>query len=264
METTMQTEREYWARINKAIDFIEENLEKPLVIADVAEASSFSKFHFHRIFHGMLGETPFQFLTRVRLEKAAFMLLAKPNYSFSEIAVDCGFSGLSVFSRNFKKHFGISATAYRNSKNGQMDSNFRKSDARAIAYFCSSSQTLKWKTEMETNQGVEVKVLPTMTVAYVRHVGPYKGDAVLFERLYGKLTAWAEPRGLMVLPGVKTLTMAHDDPNVTPEEKQRISACLVVPEDTKVEGEIGKMKIEGGSYAVGRFVVAPDEFEKAW
>ncbi|BDD08250.1 AraC family transcriptional regulator [Fulvitalea axinellae] len=263
-------EEEYRFRINKAIDFIEENLERPLDIESLAEVANFSKFHFHRIFQGMLGETPFQFLSRVRLQKAAFYLTNRPEMPVTEIAERCGFSDLSVFSRNFGKFFGQPPTAYRqdwpaNSKISQTDGKKQQAVFKAKAYFCTSSMTMKWKSDMEQNKGVEVKTLPEMTVAYVRHIGPYKGDHQLFKRLMDKLMAWAIPRKVMENPGFKVLFVYHDDPNVTEEDHLRTSVCVTVPQDTAVGGEIGKMTVPGGEYAVGHFELgAPEEFQQAW
>lgn len=117
---------------------------------------------------------------------------------------------------------------------------------------------------MKLNKGVEVKELPDMTVAYIRHIGPYKGDEKLFERLWEKLFSWAGPRNLIGGKGFTALTVYHDDPNITEEEKLRMSVCITVPPDTKVGGEIGKMKIEGGKYVVARFELNSQRFEEAW
>jgi AraC family transcriptional regulator len=55
-------------------------------------------------------------------------------------------------------------------------------------YIETQNQTQLWRITMNNeNRTVEVKELPEMTVAYVRHIGPYKADAQLFERLFGKL-----------------------------------------------------------------------------
>ena len=116
----------------------------------------------------------------------------------------------------------------------------------------------------ETEANVEVKELPEMHVAYVRHIGPYKGDAELFGRLFGKLMAWAGPRGLLRFPETQVLTVYHDDPEITDEEKLRTDACITVPHDTVVEGEIGKTSISAGKYAVGHFEITADEYEDAW
>ena len=103
-----------------------------------------------------------------------------------------------------------------------------------------------------------------MTVAYVRHVGPYKGDSKLFERLFGTIMKWAAPRGILGSPDMKSITVYHDDPDVTEADKLRLSVCVTVPEDTQTDGEIGKMTVAGGSYAVGRFELLSHEYEDAW
>ena len=84
---------------------------------------------------------------------------------------------------------------------------------------------------------VEVKEMPKLHVAYVRHIGPYKGDSELFERLFGNLMKWAGPRGLLRFPETKVLAVYHDDPKITDEDKLRTSACITIPGDTPVEGE---------------------------
>ncbi|MCP4748024.1 MAG: hypothetical protein GY874_18090, partial [Desulfobacteraceae bacterium] len=53
--------------------------------------------------------------------------------------------------------------------------------------------------------------------------------------------------------GIQTITsVGWDNPEVTPPEKCRYDACITVPEQTKVDGEVGLQKIPSGSYAVYR------------
>lgn len=260
---------EYKSRIHKVFDHIESNLDKQFTLDELATVANFSKFHFHRIFHAFVGETTFQFILRLRLEKAAFLIAANHRESITDIALKCGFTDLSIFSRNFKSHFNKSAIQYRKEKTeksnlSQPDSNLQQAGDKSFIYFCPDSKTLKWRTNMKLNKGVEVKELPKMTVAYVRHTGPYKGDNGLFEKLWNKLFSWAGPRGLIGGPDYKSLTIYHDDPNVTAEEKLRTSVCITVPSGTKVDGEIGKLEIEGGKYVVARFEIATEEFQQAW
>ena len=111
---------EYQGRINKVMDFIELNLDKSYTLEELAEVASFSKFHFSRIFWAMRGETPFVFLNRIRMEKAASLLIMNPKETISEIAYQCGFSSLPVFSRKFIAHFDCTAMSWRD---GQKESN---------------------------------------------------------------------------------------------------------------------------------------------
>ncbi|MBD3237570.1 MAG: helix-turn-helix domain-containing protein [Candidatus Eisenbacteria bacterium] len=128
------------------------------------------------------------------------------------------------------------------------------------------TRNMKWRMSMKTNQEiqVEVKQMPEMHVAYVRHIGPYAGDDKLFRGLFEKLMKWAGPRGLLRFPETQMLSVYHDDPEVTEEEKLRVSVCITVPKGTPVEGEIGEMTIPAGQYAVGHFELLPSEFGDAW
>ncbi|UCH14787.1 MAG: AraC family transcriptional regulator [Bacteroidales bacterium] len=268
---------EYKSRINRVFDYIEQNISKRFSLDELASVSNFSKFHFHRIFHGMTGETPFQFILRVRLERAATYLAANPKKTISEIADECGFSDQATFAKSFRNHFKMSATDWRKNKSiyqsnlGKTFNNFNQtignktqSEFQPSMYYCNQSKTIKWRTTMELNKSTEVKELPEMTVAYVRHIGPYKGDSKLFEKLFNKLFTWAGPRGLAQQQNMKSIIVYHDDPEVTEAEKLRTSVSITVPEDTKVDGEIGKMVIPGGKYMIARFDLTTKNFQAAW
>lgn len=112
-------------------------------------------------------------------------------------------------------------------------------------------------------QSVRIETLEPMTVAYVRHVGEYAGDAALFGRLLDQLCRWAGPRGLLG-PSAKMLIVYHDNPDITDADKLRTSVCVTVPPDTKAEGEIGVMEIPGGRYAMAHFELDPSECGAAW
>jgi len=257
-------EKEYIRRINLAFDYIDKHLADTITLEEVAAAAHFSRFHFNRIFYAMVGETPFQYITRIRLERAAFHVVYHPDMPLTEIAGLCGYSDLTVFSRNFKRFFGLTPTKYRNSKISRIESNHRQKRYEIQPYFCFHNQTLKWRTNMKQNKSAEIKEFPEMTVAYVRHIGPYAGDEKLFERLWNQLFSWAGPRGLLGGKDFKSLAVYHDDPNLTDEQKLRLSVCITVPEDTKADGPVGKMKIDGGQYVVARFELQGDEFAQAW
>ena len=274
---------EYQFRINRVFDYIEANLGSNLTLSELAEAAMFSPYHFHRLFRAMVGETPNQFVQRVRLEKAAALLLNNLARSITEVALECGFSSSATFARAFRDKFGLTASEWRdckgqierkhckaNSKQGQMLRNWRKEYDVVALYSSDTSNHLLWRLTMKSGYkgnlkfDVEVKELPDMTIAYVRHVGPYKGDSELFGRLFSQLCTWAGPRGLMGRPGSKLMSVYHDSPEITDESKLRLSVCMTVPEDTQVNGEIGKMVISAGTYAVGHFTINSDQYEEAW
>ena len=226
---------------------------------ELARVSCFSKYHFSRIFDAMVGETPFEFIKRVRLEKAASLLRIHPQQTITEIALECGFNNLEVFSRNFTNYFSKTPTQWRNGS--AENRNYSQAFKKATSYVGSE---LNKNHKMESLQNFEVRDLPDQAVAYVRHTGPYTGDETLFNRLFEKLFAWAGPRGLMEQPDAVPLAIYHDDPCVTEPEKLRLSICLPVPPETPVDGGIGKMQISGGRFLVATFNIAPEKMPEAW
>jgi AraC family transcriptional regulator len=263
------TVTEYRARINRTMDYIDQHITESFTLEGLAEIAGFSKFHFNRIFRAMVGETPFQYITRVRLSRAATMLVMSPGETISEIAFANGFSDIAVFSRNFRSFTGLSATEYRRSKGSisnfsQQQSNLDQPVPAVTSYFCAITNQNKWRTTMETNKSIDITKFEKMTVAYLRHVGPYAGDEKLFARLWNQLFTWAGPRGLIGGPAFRSLIIYHDDPNITEADKLRMSVCITVPPDTKVDGEIGRMELEGGDYVVARFEVDASQFGEAW
>ena len=270
--------KEYTSRINKVLDYIENNLDRSFTLDELARVANFSKFHFHRIFYSFIGETLFQFIQRIRLERSAIALVIYPDKSVTEIALESGFSSSSAFARRFKDYFKMSASAWRKQKiwyksnleqsksnKDQQLRNIEKEMPRSSIYIDYTKQSQIWRISMNnTERIVEVKELPEKTVAYVRYIGPYKGDAALFGRLSEKLFTWAGPRDLLNFPETQYLIMYHDAPEVTEESKLRTSVCITVPEDTAVDGEIGKMKVTGSKYAMARFELMPHEYEEAW
>lgn len=270
--------QEYTARVNRAIDYIENNIDGgDLTLKKLSSVAGFSPFHFHRIFAGMMGETLNQFIQRIRAEKAAMLLVINPKKNMTEIAFDCGYSGSAQFSRAFREKFGKTPSEWRKEKLYADDESSINKNKSKISKKKSSSgkeEVFLHGYDAENNSrrkkmptikpsSIEVKKFPDMTVAYVRHVGPYKGNPDLFEKLISRICSWAGSRELLK-PDTKLIAMYHDNPDVTEENKLRVSVCLTMPDNVRVDSEIGKMKIEGGSYAVAHFEINPDEYEQAW
>lgn len=105
--------QEYISRINRVIDYIEDNIDSQLNLEILSRVANFSRFHFHRMFSAFMGETLNSFIKRLRVEKAASILIDNPKYSITEIAFNCGFSSSAAFSRAFKEYLNMSASYFR-------------------------------------------------------------------------------------------------------------------------------------------------------
>jgi len=84
---------EYRSRINRVIDYIENNISNKFSLNELAKTAGFSMYHFHRIFSNQAGENIFQFIQRLRVERAAVTLQINRNKSITEIALEYGFTG---------------------------------------------------------------------------------------------------------------------------------------------------------------------------
>jgi AraC family transcriptional regulator len=105
--------------------------------------------------------------------------------------------------------------------------------------------------------------LPKRSLAYIRNVGPYMGDAKLFARLFERVMGLLKERNVM-RPDMEAITVYHDDPETVPVEKQRISVGFTVPEGTTPEGEIKILGLPESDYVVGTFELLPHEYARAW
>ena len=103
-----------------------------------------------------------------------------------------------------------------------------------------------------------------MTLAYLRYTGAYKGDESLFENLFTRLFNWLAPRKLISPDTTKTIVIYHEYPEITTDEKLRLSACCTVPPGTVGGEEVGVMPFSPGLCAVSRFICAADEYQGAW
>lgn len=102
---------DYIKTIQNSIDYIEENLKKDLTIAEIAEKTGFSPYHFYRLFHAYVGMPVMQYVRRRRLLHAIYAL-ACHGTRIIDIALEYGFKTHSGFSKAFHKEFGCSPSQY--------------------------------------------------------------------------------------------------------------------------------------------------------
>lgn len=254
----------YTKQVNIVIDYINANIDKPMDVKMLAGKTSLSVYHFHRIFTAVTGEPPAKYVMRRRMELAAVHLEQDVQKPITDIAFDLGFNSVNVFCRNFKKHFGLTAEAYRskicqqNSKNSPLQHNMGIGSRTYSHYFCTRKTLKIGDKSMDCN--FEIKHLDVTHLVYCRHYGAYQE----MQGAFAKLMRWAYPKGLVTAPGFRMAAIYHNNPEVTPEEKLVSDACIIVSQPMKTDGEIGTCTLPAGQYAVGRFELSWDEFGAAW
>src|SRR5262245_19773166 len=85
---------------------------RELTLTELARVAAMSPYHFLRTFRAVVGMTPYQFVLRTRLHRAA-VRLRHSNESISTIALDAGFNDLSTFNRRFRCLMSASPRSYR-------------------------------------------------------------------------------------------------------------------------------------------------------
>lgn len=236
------TKTAYLESINKAIAFIESHAASDIQLKDVAVQANLSLYHFHRVFKSLTGDTTKEFLTRLRLEKAALKLKHTP-HDIGQIAVDCGYKNHETFTRAFKDYFGLTPNDYRHT----------------IAELRTNREAALKKTNTSLSslqvQGPVLKTLPDLHLAYIRHTGAYDKVGASFQ----KLMLWAASHLVLKLKPV-TLGIVHDNPDLTEEPHIRFDACVVLSKEIKSSGEIAYKKINGGKFAVFTYKGAYEGF----
>lgn len=99
-------------RVVEAIRLIEQEAERPIALDEMASTAATSPFHFLRVFRQIAGMTPYQFVLKTRLHRAAVRLRTSEE-PVSAIALDAGFNDVSTFNRRFRKVMGAPPSAYR-------------------------------------------------------------------------------------------------------------------------------------------------------
>jgi AraC family transcriptional regulator len=227
----------YVERVNRAIDYIVGNLAAPLRLEQVSEAAGFSPFHFHRVFKSLLGETLNQFVKRLRLERALYLMSHAPNRSLTDVALDCGFSSSSDFSRSFKQSYGAAPSVFdletfRNSRREEFERVLSSWEGGHRFTTLPAGQNPDGPHEFD----VQLRSLPARTVAYIRVFDPYR-DGVAHAACE-RLLAWAIERGLA---DGQWLGYMWDEPEIVALKDCRYDVALVV-DDVEAAGEIGRFE----------------------
>jgi AraC-like DNA-binding protein len=99
-------------RILRAVDEVQARYAEPISVEELAKTAGMSRYHFSRAFRHQVGQSPYQYLTRTRMRRAA-ELLRKRRHTVTEAAFSVGVSDLGRFARAFRKEMGCAPSRYR-------------------------------------------------------------------------------------------------------------------------------------------------------
>jgi len=225
----------------KALVHIQQRLDQPLALRELASLAGLAPHHFHHVFTGMIGESVAAHIRRLRLERAASRLKTTRR-SVIDIALEAGYQTHESFTRAFRDAFGASPTRFRQRHNmaAQLpaSSGLHYAAARPPDGFRAKNSGVK-------TMHVHVKQFSPLRVAFMRHTGPYDQVGELWSRfmtLLGK-EGWIGGQAQFI-------GLCHDDPAVTPSDKIRYDACMTVGASFQPFADVGAQTIAGGDYAV--------------
>ena len=244
-------EKEYHFRVRKVLAYIQENLSEELPLKNLSAIACFSPFHFQKIFSLYVGESPKQYIMRLRLERIAHYLALYPAMSINDAAFQCGFSSSSTFIRAFRKYYGTTPEGFRKlslkeiSKIGTSKPHKGKYSDHHSAEFWSLNLINEEVTGLTTELNIEVKTIRSLNVAFM---DSHLGDEDAIPNAFKALNRWAEPRDL-ITPDTKFIGILLDMPFFTTYDKCRFRACITLPFGVSAPKDISSTTIPGGKYA---------------
>jgi AraC family transcriptional regulator len=235
----------YEELVIRAVRRVVANLDGALDLNALAREAALAPLHFHRIFRGMVGETPLELHRRLRLERAA-MQLADGDAAVTTIAFDAGYETHETFTRAFGKAFVMSPSAFREDQRRAREA-CERTRTRELA----SPSGIHYARELDitfspgaNNMIVSIEQISDLRLATVHHTGPYDTISKAFARL-GQL---AGPAGI-IRGDSKMIAVYHDDPESTPAAELRSDAAVSVPADAALPAGLDEGRIPGGTYA---------------
>jgi AraC family transcriptional regulator len=261
----MLYEKEQRKHIFKVLDYIEQYLDQSLTLENLAKVSTYSPYHFQRTFKSVVGETPAQYVKRLRLENAAHLLIYQQKVPITQIAFMCGFTSLSYFTYSFQSYFKTSPKSWRegaylerfpreydDSKKSKQVSNRMKDITKENHY-----NEFKWLDLAN----IKTIMLPELTTVQNQNFGPYtEGIESVWEDTY----RWCESRDL-----IKDETMffgiPRSNPYITPPEKSRYDCCIPVSKiDVTDYTEEETILFKGGKHVIYEFEKPVDYSERSF
>ncbi|WP_239479530.1 GyrI-like domain-containing protein [Actibacterium sp. 188UL27-1] len=215
----------YEDRILRVLNYIHDNPGGNLSLDTLADVAAMSRFHWHRVFHAMTGETCAQATRRIRLHRGACWLVQTQG-EVSEIARKCGYENTQSFVRAFREKYGLTPAAFRS--RGALQPPVPNDPKGTKPMY-----------------PIEIIDQPMRRLAALPHTGPYMEIGKGFETLGTIITSrnlWSHAYGMV---GVY-----YDDPDATSPADLKSHAGVAVDEAMEIADPLTELRLTGGRYAV--------------
>lgn len=140
-------------RLLPVLDHIHDNPAGDLSLDALSDLAAMSRFHWHRVFRAMTGETLAQAVRRIRMQRASY-LMVMTDQPLASIAAAVGMSSLASFTRCFAEHFLMSPSVFR-----------KRGELRPFARTPTTRRPQMYPVVIRTEAPIRLAALP--------HVGAY-------------------------------------------------------------------------------------------
>lgn len=219
-----QLRTDYRDRIDRVLIHIRDHLDGDLNLDELSDVACLSRFHWHRIYREMIGETVWQTVHRLRLGRAARELVETAT-PITDIATRAGYTSGRAFSRAFGESYGLSPLHYR--ANGGCSN---------MADTTDNMEGSMYEVRLETRNSARI--------AGFIHRGSYRDINATFGRLTAELTTNGP------VPHHAMAAVYFDDPDVVAEDQLISLAGVVLDDGVAVPNGMEHRDLPGGRYAV--------------
>ncbi|WP_150523906.1 AraC family transcriptional regulator [Roseibium sediminis] len=222
----------YIRRFERVIDHIADNLDRKLDLNSLAEIAALSPWHWHRIWQSTFGESVIGTVKRMRLYRAATDL-GHTDMSLDRVAKRAGYGSQAAFNRSFRQMFEETPAVFRERHRHKV---IRRTELSSMLANPSGEANM---------YDVEIRHIPSETLAGIHHTGAYTGISKSFEQLFGYLAF----NDLFEKCGaVKGLYFS--DPTSVAEKDLKSMAGVVVRDEFPFAAPLERHETRGGDYAV--------------
>lgn len=202
----------YKDQFDSLITFIGDNLDQTFTLEQLSTRAAVSPFHFHRLFSAYTGIPVMQFLTQMKLRRAAYQLKFTMD-DILTIALDAGYETPEGFSRAFKKMTGDSPRAYRSNQTPLPDLNthYHRNRHKHMNYTVDIIKTAALNIAIKEHKGAE-QLIPLTIKSFIKW------------RRENKLSPERS----------RTFNIYYQDPKSCPPDEYRMDIACEIPTGIKI------------------------------
>lgn len=218
----------YQVRLIRVLDYIHDNPAGDLSLDRLADVAAMSRFHWHRIYHAMTGETCAETVRRIRLHRAACWLV-QTDWPIAQVSAAAGYPNPRSFARAFADRYSATPAAFR-----------KRGDLRPPLPHLTPGGPCVFPIEITTSPARRLVVLP--------HKGAYSAISHAFQKLstmIGRRGLWPHVQGMV---GVY-----HDDVSQLPEAALHSHAGFFIDDRVALPDGMEEMRFSSGRIAVLHF-----------